>query len=88
MACDTDPVAMEIAGEGFVGSVDAVAGGAMDLVMANISPEAIARWPAICCACASQAECFWRAASKGTKWNRCARRCRDVGKCGKRASGR
>jgi len=41
MACDTDPVAIEIAGEGFVGSVDAVAGGAMDLVMANISPEAI-----------------------------------------------
>ncbi len=42
MACDTDPVAIEIAGAGFVGSVDAVAGGAMDLVMANISPEAIA----------------------------------------------
>ncbi len=41
MACDTDPVAIEIAGTGFVGSVDAVAGGAMDLVMANISPEAI-----------------------------------------------
>ena len=41
-ACDTDPVAIEIAGAGFVGSVDAVAGGAMDLVMANISPEAIA----------------------------------------------
>jgi ribosomal protein L11 methyltransferase len=41
MACDTDPVAIEIAGAGFVGSVDAVAGGAMDLVMANISPEAI-----------------------------------------------
>ncbi len=41
MACDTDPVAIEIAGTGFVGSVDAVTGGAMDLVMANISPEAI-----------------------------------------------
>jgi ribosomal protein L11 methyltransferase len=41
-ACDIDPVAVEIAGEGFVGSVDAVAGGAVDLVMANISPEAIA----------------------------------------------
>jgi ribosomal protein L11 methyltransferase len=41
-ACDTDPVAVEIAGEGFVGSVDAVATGAVDLVMANISPEAIA----------------------------------------------
>lgn len=41
-ACDTDPVAVEIAGEGFVGSVDAVAAGAVDVVMANISPEAIA----------------------------------------------
>lgn len=41
-ACDTDPVAVEIAGQGFVGSVDAVAAGAVDLVMANISPEAIA----------------------------------------------
>ncbi len=41
-ACDIDPVAVEIAGEGFVGSVDAVAAGAVDLVMANISPEAIA----------------------------------------------
>jgi hypothetical protein len=40
-ACDTDPVSVEIAGQGFVGSVDAVAAGAMDLVMANISPEAI-----------------------------------------------
>ena len=40
-ACDTDPVAVEIAGMGFVGSVDAVAAGAADLVMANISPEAI-----------------------------------------------
>jgi ribosomal protein L11 methyltransferase len=41
MACDVDPVAVEIAGQGFVGSVDAVATGAVDLVMANISPEAI-----------------------------------------------
>jgi len=40
-ACDVDPVAVEIAGEGFTGSVDAVASGAVDLVMANISPEAI-----------------------------------------------
>jgi ribosomal protein L11 methyltransferase len=40
-ACDTDPVAVEIAGQGFVGSVDAVATDAADLVMANISPEAI-----------------------------------------------
>jgi ribosomal protein L11 methyltransferase len=42
IACDTDPVAVEIAGMGFVGSVDAVAGGIADLVLANISPEAIA----------------------------------------------
>ena len=42
-ACDTDPVAVEIARRrAFVGSVDAVASGAVDLVMANISPEAIA----------------------------------------------
>jgi ribosomal protein L11 methyltransferase len=40
-ACDTDPVAVEIAGDAFVGSVDAVAIGSMDLAMANISPEAI-----------------------------------------------
>jgi ribosomal protein L11 methyltransferase len=40
-ACDIDPVAVEIAGDGFVGSVDAVASGAADLVTANISPEAI-----------------------------------------------
>jgi ribosomal protein L11 methyltransferase len=40
-ACDTDPVAVEIAGDAFVGSVDAVASGTMDLAMANISPEAI-----------------------------------------------
>lgn len=40
-ACDTDPIAVEIAGMGFVGSVDAVAGGVADIVTANISPEAI-----------------------------------------------
>jgi ribosomal protein L11 methyltransferase len=43
IACDTDPVAVEIAGFGFVGSVDAVSSEAADLVMANISPEAIAK---------------------------------------------
>jgi ribosomal protein L11 methyltransferase len=41
-ACDTDPVAVEIAGLGFVGSVDAVKSSSADLVVANISPEAIA----------------------------------------------
>jgi ribosomal protein L11 methyltransferase len=41
-ACDIDPVAVEIAGQGFVGSVDAIATGCADLVTANISPEAIA----------------------------------------------
>ena len=40
-ACDTDPVAVRIAGEAFVGSVDAVADGSCHLVVANISPEAI-----------------------------------------------
>ena len=40
-ACDTDPVAVEIAGNGFVGSVNAVATASVDLVVANISPEAI-----------------------------------------------
>jgi ribosomal protein L11 methyltransferase len=40
-ACDTDPVAVEIAGHGFIGSVDAVAAASCDLVVANISPEAI-----------------------------------------------
>ena len=40
-ACDTDPVALEIARNGFIGSVDAVATAAADLVVANISPEAI-----------------------------------------------
>jgi ribosomal protein L11 methyltransferase len=42
-ACDTDPVAVEIAGRGFVGSVNAVAPASMDLVVANISPEAIVK---------------------------------------------
>ncbi|HTX36655.1 MAG TPA: 50S ribosomal protein L11 methyltransferase [Bryobacteraceae bacterium] len=40
-ACDTDPVAVQIAGQGFVGSADAVAPACVDLVTANISPEAI-----------------------------------------------
>jgi ribosomal protein L11 methyltransferase len=40
-ACDVDPVAVEIAGIGFVGSVDAVRSASVDLVVANISPEAI-----------------------------------------------
>jgi len=40
-ACDTDPVAVQIAGNAFVGSVDAIAGASADLVVANISPEAI-----------------------------------------------
>ena len=40
--CDIDPVAVEIASNGFVGSVNAMRSGAMDLVVANISPEAIA----------------------------------------------
>jgi len=41
-ACDIDPIAVEIAGMGFVGSADAVAPGVADIVTANISPEAIA----------------------------------------------
>ena len=40
-ACDIDPLAVEIAGMGFVGSVDAVASRVVDIAMANISPEAI-----------------------------------------------
>jgi ribosomal protein L11 methyltransferase len=39
--CDIDPVAVEISGEGFVGSASAVATGSIELVVANISPEAI-----------------------------------------------
>lgn len=52
-ACDTDPVAVEIAGNsfwgdgfwggGFVGSVDAVAAKSADLVVANINPPAMVR---------------------------------------------
>jgi ribosomal protein L11 methyltransferase len=40
-ACDTDPVAVQIAGDGFIGSVNAVATASVDLAVANISPEAI-----------------------------------------------
>jgi ribosomal protein L11 methyltransferase len=40
-ACDVDPVAVQIAGNAFVGSADAIADAAADLVVANISPEAI-----------------------------------------------
>jgi len=40
-SCDIDPEAVAIAGEGFIGSVDAVRSGIADLVVANISPEAI-----------------------------------------------
>jgi ribosomal protein L11 methyltransferase len=40
-ACDVDPVAVQIAGNAFVGSVDAIADASADLVVANISPEAI-----------------------------------------------
>ena len=41
IACDTDPVAVEIAKMGFVGSADAVASAVADVVVANIHPEAI-----------------------------------------------
>jgi len=41
-ACDIDPIAVEIAGLGFIGSVDAVKSACADVVVANISPEAIA----------------------------------------------
>lgn len=41
IACDTDPEALRIAGQGFIGSADAVRSAAVDLVVANISPEAI-----------------------------------------------
>jgi ribosomal protein L11 methyltransferase len=40
-ACDVDPVAVEIAGDAFLGSVDALRAGSADVVVANISPEAI-----------------------------------------------
>ena len=39
-ACDIDPVAVAIAGNGFIGSVNAVASAKVDVVVANISPEA------------------------------------------------
>jgi ribosomal protein L11 methyltransferase len=42
-ACDTDPVAVEVARAGFVGSVDAVATASVDLVVANINPLTIVR---------------------------------------------
>lgn len=41
--CDIDPVAVEISRNGFVGSVDAVATASADLIVANISPEAVAQ---------------------------------------------
>ena len=41
IACDTDPIAIEVAHQGFVGSVNAVAPASCDLAVANISPEAI-----------------------------------------------
>jgi len=41
IACDIDAEAVRIAGQGFVGSADAVRSAAVDLVVANISPEAI-----------------------------------------------
>ena len=41
VACDVDPIAVQVAGNGFIGSVDAVAALSADLVVANISPEAI-----------------------------------------------
>jgi ribosomal protein L11 methyltransferase len=43
IACDTDPVAIEVAGEGFIGSADAVASQSTDLVVANINAETIMR---------------------------------------------
>ena len=41
IACDIDEEAVRIAGQGFIGSADAVRSAAVDLVVANISPEAI-----------------------------------------------
>jgi len=41
IACDIDPEAVRVARQGFVGSADAVRSAAVDLVVANISPEAI-----------------------------------------------
>lgn len=39
--CDIDPIAVNVAGAGFVGSADAVRSGIADVTVANISPEAI-----------------------------------------------
>ena len=43
IACDIDPVAVELARQplSFVGTADAVCAGSVDLVVANISPEAV-----------------------------------------------
>ena len=43
IACDTDPVAVKLARQplSFIGTVDAVRAGSVDLVLANISPEAV-----------------------------------------------
>jgi len=41
IACDIDPEAVRIARQGFIGSADAVRSATVDLVVANISPEAI-----------------------------------------------
>ena len=41
VACDTDPIAVQIAGDAFVGSADAIAAASADLVVANINPQAI-----------------------------------------------
>ncbi len=40
-SCDIDPIAVSIAADGFVGSVDAIATNSIDLLVANISPVAI-----------------------------------------------
>jgi len=66
-ACDTDPVAVEIAGDGFVGSVDAVAAGSCDLVVANISPEAIIELAPDLVRVLRPAACCWLAASSFRK---------------------
>ena len=40
-SCDIDPVAVRIAGAGFIGSAESVRSGIADVAVANISPEAI-----------------------------------------------
>jgi ribosomal protein L11 methyltransferase len=40
-SCDIDPVAVRLAGAGFVGSADAIRSGIADVTVANISPEVI-----------------------------------------------